>query len=231
MRTPARKLAQTSGDPGLRDRQKAERREIILRSAEALFAEQGIDSTTISSIADAAGVSPPTVFNYFGTKDNLLNSLIFEGVEVSRRRWASMQMQEHTSLAMSLTSFLAEVTEKTIEIAGKRVWRYAEAAFIRHPNTEFESRFRQLDSQMIEEMARFFSAFELRMRSGHPPDALFLAKMFFDRWTAHYLAFIKNDAMTVEAHTKDLAEDIEKMVDLLFEDACALRPVLKPGAD
>ena len=125
-----------AGTPGLRDRKKAKRRSEILRCAEKLFAAKGIESTTIAAIAEEAGVSAPTVFNYFGSKDNLLSCLIFEGAETSRRRWDKITYSADDNLLETLTNFLCDVSEKTIRIAGKRVWRYAEAANIRRPNTD-----------------------------------------------------------------------------------------------
>jgi AcrR family transcriptional regulator len=43
----------------------------ILASARALFAARGFSSTSVRSIAAAAGVDPSLVHHYFGTKDDL----------------------------------------------------------------------------------------------------------------------------------------------------------------
>ncbi|MER5699521.1 helix-turn-helix domain-containing protein [Streptomyces mirabilis] len=56
---------------GLRERNKARRREAITRAALTLFAERGYDETTIAEVAEAAEVSPGTVKIYFGTKQDL----------------------------------------------------------------------------------------------------------------------------------------------------------------
>lgn len=213
--------ASKAAAPGLRDRKKAKRRHEILRCAEKLFAVQGIEATTVAAIAEEAGVSAPTVFNYFGSKDNLLSCLIFEGAETSRKRWDAITYDPEDNLLETLTTFLSEVSEKTIRIAGKRVWRYAEAANIRRPNTDFEQRFASLDSKLVEELARLFAAFPLVMRNGAVPDPVFLANLFFDRWTAHYMEFIKNDKMTLATHRKRLERDVAQMVSLLFDDRLA----------
>jgi AcrR family transcriptional regulator len=63
---------QPDGDgPGLRERKKRERREMIARHALALFAEHGFDSVRISDIARAADVATQTVFNYFPAKEDI----------------------------------------------------------------------------------------------------------------------------------------------------------------
>ncbi|MDX3764930.1 MULTISPECIES: TetR/AcrR family transcriptional regulator [unclassified Streptomyces] len=57
--------------PGLRERKKLKTRTAIRRSTYRLIAEQGYDATTIEQIAEAAEVSPSTVFRYFATKEDI----------------------------------------------------------------------------------------------------------------------------------------------------------------
>ncbi|MFK0033701.1 TetR/AcrR family transcriptional regulator [Pseudomonas monteilii] len=57
---------------GLRELQKEQRRRAITRAAMDLFTRQGYQQTTIEQIARTANVSAPTVFNYFGTKQEII---------------------------------------------------------------------------------------------------------------------------------------------------------------
>jgi AcrR family transcriptional regulator len=60
--------------PGLRERKKARTRASIQEHAVRLFRAQGYDATTVEQIAEAAEVSPSTVFRYFPTKEDLVIS-------------------------------------------------------------------------------------------------------------------------------------------------------------
>ena len=68
--------------PGLRERKKAETRDRIASAARQLFLEHGYDAVTVTAVADAADVSPATVFNYFRTKEELF----FSGLDSFERR-------------------------------------------------------------------------------------------------------------------------------------------------
>ena len=54
---------------GLRERKKLKTKEAIQRVALRLFEKQGYDETTIEEIAAAVEISPSTFFNYFPTKE------------------------------------------------------------------------------------------------------------------------------------------------------------------
>lgn len=79
---------------GLRELHKEKRRHDICASAIKLFAVNGFERTTVSSIAAEANVSPATVFNYFKTKSDILlgvvdaaDQLAFVEIGNSRSNW------------------------------------------------------------------------------------------------------------------------------------------------
>ncbi|MCF3105597.1 TetR family transcriptional regulator [Streptomyces roseoverticillatus] len=57
---------------GLRERKKIQTRQAIRRAAYRLFEQQGYDATPVDRIAEAADVSPSTVFRYFPTKEDIV---------------------------------------------------------------------------------------------------------------------------------------------------------------
>jgi AcrR family transcriptional regulator len=59
---------------GLRERKKAQTRQLIAETAWRLFADRGFERVTVAEVARLADVAPATVFNYFPTKEDLFYS-------------------------------------------------------------------------------------------------------------------------------------------------------------
>ncbi|OON75659.1 TetR family transcriptional regulator [Streptomyces tsukubensis] len=57
---------------GLRERKKMQTRSRLLSVALRMFSERGFDKVSVAEIAAAADVSKMTVFNYFGSKEELI---------------------------------------------------------------------------------------------------------------------------------------------------------------
>jgi AcrR family transcriptional regulator len=57
---------------GIRERKKANTRRALVDAAARLFAERGVEATTMDDIARAAGMSRTSVFNYFGYKEMII---------------------------------------------------------------------------------------------------------------------------------------------------------------
>ena len=55
------------------DEIRKQKKELILESALELFAENGFHATSISQIAKKAGISKGLIYNYFESKNEILN--------------------------------------------------------------------------------------------------------------------------------------------------------------
>ena len=66
---------------GRREQKKRETRRAIRDAALDLALENGLEHLTVEAIAQAAGVSPRTVFNYFDSKEDALVTQAAEGAD------------------------------------------------------------------------------------------------------------------------------------------------------
>ena len=107
---------------GLREQQKALRRETISRTALGLFERQGFQTTTMEQIARLAAVSVPTVFAYFGSKQEILLEKLREAdhraVAEARRR-----LGEFEQALDALCCYEAHLTDYAFEVLSAPLWR------------------------------------------------------------------------------------------------------------
>ncbi|MEV6549524.1 TetR/AcrR family transcriptional regulator [Streptomyces sp. NPDC051597] len=66
---------------GLRERKKWQTRRRLMATAVELFTERGFDKVSVAEIAEAAEVSKMTVFNHFGSKEDLALGPVEEHTE------------------------------------------------------------------------------------------------------------------------------------------------------
>jgi AcrR family transcriptional regulator len=65
-----------------RERRKQETRQRLIESAWNLFRERGYDRTTVADITEAADVAKGTFFNYFATKEAIVDRIAVWRIEV-----------------------------------------------------------------------------------------------------------------------------------------------------
>ncbi|MGE3619555.1 MAG: TetR/AcrR family transcriptional regulator [Acidimicrobiia bacterium] len=86
----------------LRERKKVETRRAIARAALDLAVAQGPDAVTVDDIAAQADVSPRTVFNHFGTKDEAIL-----GIDPDRRAATALAVLERPAEETPLEAIAA----------------------------------------------------------------------------------------------------------------------------
>jgi TetR/AcrR family transcriptional regulator, fatty acid metabolism regulator protein len=73
-------MAAATPQPSLKERQRHEREELILRAADELLLERGYHDTSIDDIAARVGISKGTVYVHFASKEDLVFALIGRGM-------------------------------------------------------------------------------------------------------------------------------------------------------
>ena len=53
-----------------------EKKDLILRTALKVFAQEGYHASSVNKIADKANISKGLIYNYFESKEDLLNNIV-----------------------------------------------------------------------------------------------------------------------------------------------------------
>ncbi len=107
---------------GLRERQKEQRREVIAAAALELFISNGFASTTLDQIAVQAGVSAPTVVNYFGGKQEILLALLKQPDEQAMRE-SRANLDDDSDPLEALCEFEGLMTDYQLQAMPASLWR------------------------------------------------------------------------------------------------------------
>ena len=140
-----------------RKQQAARTRTEILNAARELFVEGGFTGTTITSIADRAGVSPETVYATFGSKRAILWRLLEiaaagdeEPIPVRERSWVTDMRQEDDPRRR--IDILAAATREIMARSGDLLTVLRDAAA---SDPELRATWEEANSLMLEDHEEF----------------------------------------------------------------------------
>jgi AcrR family transcriptional regulator len=187
---------------GLRQRQKIERQSLILRVAQKRFSELGYDDTTIESIADEAGMSTVTVFNYFGSKVGLLFALVKESDARLIAKLRTLSNRGHADAIEAVAEFARIILDNATSYLTKRLWRRVLAASIIEKSSEFRPQYRELDLELKRQLEHLLIA--LQSSGKITPDAptASLAETLFTLQNSRFVQYMSSD--TIMDHEADI---------------------------
>lgn len=116
---------------GLRERKKIARRAELLKAATDLFRSAGYEHTTMEEIARRADVSPPTLYSYFPTKQDLLLALFREGRNELRNAYDAILDNPPEDPVEAVTRLIHVDMGDIRSVGDKKCWREILAAWVR----------------------------------------------------------------------------------------------------
>ena len=105
----------------LRERQKERRSREILDAATALIGEKGYDETSVEEIAARAEVGVATVYNYFGSKNELLHALLAAYIEGELARGATVVSDPPQDMVDGMAALFGAYLDGMERTASKRL--------------------------------------------------------------------------------------------------------------
>jgi AcrR family transcriptional regulator len=120
------------GAPSLLSRQKLERRQAVLNAAKALIKLNGYEQTTMESLARYAGLSTQTVYNYFGTKLDVLMELYAEDRDIAYDKIVGLASAGPADPVDLLLAIMSADMHREVDAVSHALWRQVASAEATH---------------------------------------------------------------------------------------------------
>lgn len=128
------------------ERRKEKKTEQIYAAAFQLFAKYGFQKVSVGEIAELARVSPATIYNYFGTKEQLYASLLLD--------WMDKQLAQYEELLQSERTF-PEKTKAIMLLESDNLKMLTEA-FSQVPSSEWSEFMHGVKGESGRKITAFF---------------------------------------------------------------------------
>ena len=193
---------------GLRERQKASRRKLILDVAKKNFQIAGYSDVTMEDIANQSDLSSVTVYNYFGSKAGILLALVSESDIRLIKKLDKLIQTPPKDLITSVSEFGQILRQHAMYYLKKSTWREVISASIHEGNRKFGKTYAQLDDALIKKMEELILALQSLKRVSAEVDTKALADCLFSMQNARFVQFIANDTISNEESGNKLLKDL-----------------------
>jgi AcrR family transcriptional regulator len=176
--------------PGLRERKKAKTRASIQEHALKLFHRQGYAETTMEQIAEAAEVSPTTVYRYFPTKPDLVIYDDLDEPMIAALRDQPADMSSLEAMRQAITTVFGGSLGQQLEVQRQRADLIRDVPELRAAMIDEFARTLRLMASAIAQRAGATADYEEVLALAGAVLGLTLAAWLAsegDDWTTHFL--------------------------------------------
>ena len=200
---------------GLRERQKADREQRILKAAVTRFRAEGYRSVRIEDLADTAEVSVGTVYNYYQTKGDILIATVAMEVEEVLEAGAALVADPPRGVDRALLTLIHGYFDHSLEYLSKEMWRMAMALSIEAPGTPNGARYSDLDRRLSAQVTDLIAALQARGEVRGDLDARALGELLFNNLNQMFIEFVKDDDMTLDTLKARVADQTRPVARLI----------------
>ncbi len=153
----------------------------ILSVTLELFAQTGYKETSVSKIAEKAGISKGLMYNYFKNKEELLEAVVLDGFTKITELNYSMKKEEKP------VEKLKEIIDDTLDSLFENLsyWQLYMALLVQpQVQKKFENKFYEFREMLVTPMVEIFK----RLGSNNPELDAFLLGMHFDGIALNFVA-------------------------------------------
>jgi len=200
---------------GLREKQKADRDQRILKAATRLFREEGYDRTKIETIAAKAKVSIGTVYNYYKNKGDLLVAIVSMEVNEVLRAGAVLIERPPANVARAVNDLISIYLDHSLVYLTKEMWRHAMAISIRQPDSPFGRHYNDLDDRLTRQVCDLIECLQREGRVKADVDATAAGETIFNNTNMMFTIFVKSDAMGLAEMKDAIARQLAPLLEAI----------------
>lgn len=206
---------------GLRQRQKTDRDRRIVEAAARLFRESGYEGVKIETIAEQAGVSVGTIYNYYQNKGDVLVAVV--SLEVNEVIAAGEAVVESPppEPAAAVNALFDIYLRHSLHYLSKEMWRAAMSISTLHPQSPLGRHYTSLDEGLCRQVRRLLRNLQQRGALGDWVDTELAGTILFNSMNMMFINFVKDE----EAGLDDLLQAVGEQADLLV--TLLARPCIK----
>ncbi|MGF1630672.1 MAG: TetR/AcrR family transcriptional regulator [Kiloniellaceae bacterium] len=200
---------------GLREKQKADRDQRILRAATRLFREEGYERTKIETIAEKAKVSIGTVYNYYQNKGDLLVAIVSMEVNEVLRAGAALIKRPPAEVAEAVKALISIYLDHSLVYLNKEMWRHAMAISTHQPDSPFGRHYGELDDRLTRQVCELIERLQADGRVKAGIDATAAGEMIFNNTNMMFIVFVKTELMTLAELKDSIARQLSPLLDAI----------------
>lgn len=196
---------------GLRERQKEERRRAIVAAATALFARRGFTGTTLEEIAARAGVSVPTIFKYFASKQEILLEML-AAADRQAILSARLALPDIADPVDALCHLESRLMAESFKVMPPALWRELLPLVLAGGADGLPAAYRRMNDQLKGEIAALLRELQAKGHLLADLDVDGIAYLLNDYSHLQMLRLVQGDDPDMEAH----AREVRRMTALIY---------------
>lgn len=200
---------------GLRARQKADKNRRILEAATGLFREVGYDAARIEDIAERAGVSVGTFYNYYQSKGDMLLATVAMEVEEVLDAGGPIVDNPPREVLTAVTMLVDQYYDHSLVYLSKEMWRTAMAISIQQPETRFSRRYTELDYALCRQISTLVQNLQQKGAVRGEIDTGAVGAMFFNNLNMMFTEFVRDETMPLERLKAEVARQNRPLATLI----------------
>ncbi|MET3794594.1 AcrR family transcriptional regulator [Aquamicrobium terrae] len=198
----------------MRQRQKIDRDRRIVEAAARLFREFGFEGVKIETIAEQAGVSVGTIYNYYESKGDVLIAVVSLEVNEVISAGESVLTRPPARAADAVDALFDIYLRHSLHYLSKEMWRAAMSMSILHPESRLGRHYGQLDEKLCQQVCRLLAKLKRQGSIGGAIDVEVTGRILFNTMNMSFMNFVKEDAMDVETVIEAVRRQSETMMTL-----------------